>query len=217
MEEAGIVRVERKYKAPARICVCGAPDRHAEIDGSAEPALGNRSDKKRGSCSTDSDSDCTDLKQSVQSESVDLDSPDLMDLRGRLESLAFRGVSWALKTFDPKVLGETLTTVEALARDGLSYNPGGLVNSALRGKVVLFRPQETPKQKPDTDTGDTVSGAETTAEKLRAYLSEMERYPADYGKQCVPDTYHPEEPEDIVDPAVGVEKLKAGLKARKVA
>ena len=217
LEEADIIRVERRYKAPARICVCGVTDGSV---GSVEPAPGNRSDDLRGSCS---DSDCTDLKQSVQSGSVDLDPPDLADLRARLESLAFRGVSWALRTFERNVLDETLTIVEGLAADGLSYNPAGLINSALRGKVVLFRPEkafETPQEpseqvSPTQDIGDQVKALGDYVEQLKA--EHAEKYPMDHGMFTAPDTYHQEEPGNIVDPAIGIEKLKAGLKGELAA
>ena len=220
LEEGNIVRVERRYKAPARICVYGVRDGSV---GSAEPAPDNRSDGLRGSCS-DSDFDSVCTVQDSQSESEAFDSADLAGLRARLEALAFRGVSWALRTFEPSVLDETLTIVEGLAAEGLSYNPGGLVNSALRGKVVLFRPEKAsetaqePSRHPTPDTGGVVSGPETTAQRLREYLAEIDRYPADHGKQRVPDTYHAPEPDkEYVDPAIGVEKLKAGLKGTRTA
>jgi len=258
--EANIIRVERRYKAPARIVVCGGSaedledlrDRSVSSDGqkeAAEPALDKRSDKIGGSVLTDPDSTVhTELNS--QSEAFDranlsdlgdqiLETDPADDLRTRLEALAFRGVSWALRTFEPSVLENTVATVEALARDGIAYNPGGLVNAALRGKVLLFRPDPSRNaaratqsdgdgRSPDVPTVDPerVREAEEQREHYaqywQDYQAKRDRYPADHNNgQIVPDTYarHQDQvPEVLADPVVGIGKLREGLdQAKRVA
>ena len=233
LETANIVRVERRYKAPARICVRGVTDGSI---GSAEPAPGNRSDGLRGSCS-DSDLDSVCTVQNSQSESEVFDLPDLSgqrsalaeeadpyNLRPRLQAVSFIGTEWLLKTFSAEVIDGHLTVVEDLVSDGIAHNPGGLLNCALRGKCVLFRPekasetsQETSKQEvPTQDAGDQVKALGAYVEQLKA--EHAERYPMDVGMFTAPDTYHQEAPDETyADPVIGIEKLKAGLTGRKVA
>jgi len=220
-----VIRVERRYKMPSRIFISDTSDRPAE------PAPAERSDKIGGSVLTDSDS-TVQTEQNSQSEVFE--RADLSDLRARLEALAFRGVSWALRTFEPEVLLSTVATVEALARDGIAYNPGGLVNAALRGKVLLFRPDPSQDgtRTPQSDGGGRSSEAGTTgpeaeakAEELREqyrqywqdYQAKRDRYPADHNNgQIVRDTYHPElEPEVVGDPVAGIAGLRVGLEAAR--
>ena len=234
-----VIRVERRYKMPSRIFISDTSDRPAE------PAPVERSDKIGGSVLTDSDS-TVQTEQNSQSEAFEranlsdlgdqiLETDPADDLRVRLEALAFRGIGWALRTFEPDVLLSTVATVEALARDGIAYNPGGLVNAALRGKVLLFRPESPQnagrapesageRRSPEVPTVDPEreQKAEEQRKHYAAYWAEFkakrDRYPADHnaGYQ-VPDTYHPElEPEEIGNFGAGIAGLRAGLDRAKV-
>ena len=212
--------------------------RSVDSDGSqeaSEAVVDNRSVKNDGSCT---DTDCISTVPE-QTESEALDRADMQDLRARLEALAFRGIEWALRTFDPDVLDKTVETVEDLAREGIAYNPGGLLNSALRGKVLLFRPEKGSESDGDGRSPEAVSSdqgghvdpehqakAEEQREFYATYWEEFkgrrERYPADCNNgPIVPDTYtrHQDEvPEKILDPSIGIGKLREGLaRARAVA
>ena len=246
LQSAGIVRVVYGVRQTARVFISdgSAEDledieqRSVDSDGSQEApeaVVDNRSVKNDGSCT---DTDCISTVPE-QTESEALDRADMQDLRARLEALAFRGIEWALRTFDPDVLDKTVETVEDLAREGIAYNPGGLLNSALRGKVLLFRPEKGSESDGDGRSPEAVSSdqgghvdpehqakAEEQREFYATYWEEFkgrrERYPADCNNgPIVPDTYtrHQDEvPEKILDPSIGIGKLREGLaRARAVA
>jgi len=246
LQAAGIVRVVYGFRQAARISVCGesvedledVEQRSVDSDGSLEATeafVDNRSVKTDGYCT---DTDCISTVPE-QTDTEQHGSADVQDLRARLEALAFRGVSWALQTFDPELLDRTVATVEDLVREGIAYNPGGLLNSALRGKVLLFRPEKGSESDGDgrsqevpttTDQGrqadpERQRNAEELREFYAAYWEEFkarrERYPADCGHWTCPDTYarHQDEvPKKVLDPSIGIGKLREGLqRARAVA
>lgn len=173
LQSRGFVRVDKRYHALARIFVCGSdlPASVGQEDRQQEPGdlslESGISNSEFHSCSdgTDSTSTCT----SEQSESDELSNskfdpstmPDLSetfpgaqsdptdDLQMRMRAIAFKGIEWALRTFDHKLIGDCLEVIEDLVRDGVSYNPGGLLNSALRGKCFLFRPEQPSEKSPE--------------------------------------------------------------------
>jgi len=240
LQAAGIVRVVYGVRQTARVFISDGSaedledvdERSVDSDGSQEATeafVDNRSVKNDGSCT---DTDCISTVPE-QTESEALDRADMQDLRGRLEALAFRGIEWALRTFDPDVLDKTVATVEDLAREGIAYNPGGLLNSALRGNVLLFRPEKGSESHGESRPADVPSvdpqqeaHAEEQREFYATYWEEFkgrrERYPADCNNgPIVPDTYtrHQDEvPEEVLDPSIGIGKLREGLeRARAVA
>jgi len=132
LESAGLLRVQRQHKTSAQFFVV---------------------DDKSVAHSVCSDTDVHYVPE--QSEQTEQGAPDMTpmpdlsgkaadpvdDLRMRMEAIALRGIEWVLRTFPSEMINEHLTIVEELARAGTAHNPAGLLNSSLRGRCLLFRPE----------------------------------------------------------------------------